>query len=558
MPAAAPTGAMRRIDRRDRPNVLPSIDARPAPMSSDGSSGPSGAPVPIERLQAANLPGTAEGGCARSRRTGPTWSARSRCPGSPGRSGRSSAASAAPARGHDPRQRARGGVLDGPGDQLDRGVEADDEQARAESDQHGEQQEALGLGQESRAASYVTGSWMAASSRESRQHERRRRRQVRMPGQPHNLAAVASSSGKPTSTRPPLWRATDPRGARSRHRRVIGHRTGDEPRRARARSAASADPVPAPTGAAATGRGRGSRAAGSRTARAAVARVAGHGPQRGIEGGDAVGAAECGLGEPGQRAARIGEAPTIPWRTRAASSSEPGREQLSRGMELQARSPGNAAESSRRAAPRRACRRLCWKATPVRDGLVAAMRAAPAPSGRRSPGSRRSRHRPGAGGSQHAGQDQARVAVDGVLPQHVGQVGMGFPVAAQRDERLGEVTRYAGRSGSRTTASRRSTMACGTRPADSAASPAAAACSPRRMRWSCAARASNVATIHKAAVATITATRRRTGSPRVTCAAKGALTPVGYTPAATDGAVARAARRPASVSSRQGRPCGTT
>ena len=62
MPAAAPIGAIMRMVRRVNPKIDPSRDARPAPISSAGSSGPSGVPVPIESTQAKNFPGTAEKG----------------------------------------------------------------------------------------------------------------------------------------------------------------------------------------------------------------------------------------------------------------------------------------------------------------------------------------------------------------------------------------------------------------------------------------------------------------------------------------------------------------
>src|SRR5579875_2622129 len=56
MPAAAPTGAIKRILFFGRWNSLPSQEATPAPICSDGSSGPRELPLPIEMPHARNLP----------------------------------------------------------------------------------------------------------------------------------------------------------------------------------------------------------------------------------------------------------------------------------------------------------------------------------------------------------------------------------------------------------------------------------------------------------------------------------------------------------------------
>ena len=57
-PAAAPTGAINLIFSRERRSARPSADATPAPIWSDGSSGPSDCPLPIARAQVMNLPTT--------------------------------------------------------------------------------------------------------------------------------------------------------------------------------------------------------------------------------------------------------------------------------------------------------------------------------------------------------------------------------------------------------------------------------------------------------------------------------------------------------------------
>ncbi len=56
IPAAAPTGAIRRMLFRGRLNNLPSHDATPAPICRDGSSGPNELPVPIAMPHPRNLP----------------------------------------------------------------------------------------------------------------------------------------------------------------------------------------------------------------------------------------------------------------------------------------------------------------------------------------------------------------------------------------------------------------------------------------------------------------------------------------------------------------------
>ena len=58
MPAAAPTGAIRRMWSRVRWKSLPSSEAIPAPICSAGSSGPIGLPEPIESVLLKNLPMT--------------------------------------------------------------------------------------------------------------------------------------------------------------------------------------------------------------------------------------------------------------------------------------------------------------------------------------------------------------------------------------------------------------------------------------------------------------------------------------------------------------------
>jgi hypothetical protein len=57
-PAAAPTGAMSRSVWRESPAPRPIADAIPAPMCSEGSSGPSDCPLPIASVLATNLPAT--------------------------------------------------------------------------------------------------------------------------------------------------------------------------------------------------------------------------------------------------------------------------------------------------------------------------------------------------------------------------------------------------------------------------------------------------------------------------------------------------------------------
>ena len=57
-PAAAPTGAMRRNFSRDSFRRRPSAEARPAPICSAGSSGPSDCPLPIASALVMNLPMT--------------------------------------------------------------------------------------------------------------------------------------------------------------------------------------------------------------------------------------------------------------------------------------------------------------------------------------------------------------------------------------------------------------------------------------------------------------------------------------------------------------------
>jgi len=55
-PAAAPTGAIRRSFSCDSRKLRPISDAIPAPISSDGSSGPSDCPLPIASAHAINFP----------------------------------------------------------------------------------------------------------------------------------------------------------------------------------------------------------------------------------------------------------------------------------------------------------------------------------------------------------------------------------------------------------------------------------------------------------------------------------------------------------------------
>src|ERR1700749_4543121 len=55
-PAAAPIGANIRNRSRERFKRRLTIDATPAPICSDGSSGPSENPPPIERADVINLP----------------------------------------------------------------------------------------------------------------------------------------------------------------------------------------------------------------------------------------------------------------------------------------------------------------------------------------------------------------------------------------------------------------------------------------------------------------------------------------------------------------------
>ena len=55
-PAAAPTGAISRIRSRDNFMLLPSAEARLAPICSDGSSGPKECPDPIANAAVMNFP----------------------------------------------------------------------------------------------------------------------------------------------------------------------------------------------------------------------------------------------------------------------------------------------------------------------------------------------------------------------------------------------------------------------------------------------------------------------------------------------------------------------
>ena len=57
-PAAAPTGAINRKRSCESRNLLPISDAIPAPICSDGSSGPSDCPLPIASPHAMNFPMT--------------------------------------------------------------------------------------------------------------------------------------------------------------------------------------------------------------------------------------------------------------------------------------------------------------------------------------------------------------------------------------------------------------------------------------------------------------------------------------------------------------------
>ncbi len=61
-PAAAPIGATRRIRSRDRFSLRPNSEASPAPICSDGSSGPSDWPLPMASAEVKNLPITVRNG----------------------------------------------------------------------------------------------------------------------------------------------------------------------------------------------------------------------------------------------------------------------------------------------------------------------------------------------------------------------------------------------------------------------------------------------------------------------------------------------------------------
>src|SRR5215469_1611211 len=55
-PAAAPTGAIRRMRSRDRRMLMPMAEAMQAPICNDGSSGPSENPEPMASAAVMNLP----------------------------------------------------------------------------------------------------------------------------------------------------------------------------------------------------------------------------------------------------------------------------------------------------------------------------------------------------------------------------------------------------------------------------------------------------------------------------------------------------------------------
>src|SRR6185312_16139549 len=57
-PAAAPMGAKTRSLWRDMPNLRAIMEATPAPICNDGSSGPSEWPVPMAMEEMMNLPMT--------------------------------------------------------------------------------------------------------------------------------------------------------------------------------------------------------------------------------------------------------------------------------------------------------------------------------------------------------------------------------------------------------------------------------------------------------------------------------------------------------------------
>ena len=57
-PAAAPTGAINRTFLARQRNRRPSAEAMPAPICSEGSSGPSDCPVPMASAQVTNFPMT--------------------------------------------------------------------------------------------------------------------------------------------------------------------------------------------------------------------------------------------------------------------------------------------------------------------------------------------------------------------------------------------------------------------------------------------------------------------------------------------------------------------
>ena len=61
-PAAAPTGAIKRTFSRERCSRRPSADAIPAPICSEGSSGPSDWPLPMASAHIRNFPITVSKG----------------------------------------------------------------------------------------------------------------------------------------------------------------------------------------------------------------------------------------------------------------------------------------------------------------------------------------------------------------------------------------------------------------------------------------------------------------------------------------------------------------
>ena len=148
-PAAAPTGAINRSLSRDSFSQRPKRDARPAPICSDGSSGPSECPPPIASAQVTNFAMTVRNGDVAVRDV----------------DGRLRLLHAAAARrrededdqrgDHQPEQRghqhdAREGRLERRPEQqqpapLDRDAEADDGEAGEDADQDGEQQEEVRL-----------------------------------------------------------------------------------------------------------------------------------------------------------------------------------------------------------------------------------------------------------------------------------------------------------------------------------------------------------------------------------------------------------------------------